>query len=144
MKLFLSFFALALLFSCNNTKKETATIKEKIVYDMYQPSEMSLLMKSMYDYNVTVRQRILEGEKLDVFPSNFLNIHSAELSDFKSRNETFEGFSKLFIQKEKEIFDTNSSIDVKQRFNSAINLCIACHKTECTGPIPKIRKLLIQ
>ena len=41
MKLFLSFFALALLFSCNNTKKETATIKEKIVYDMYQPSEMS-------------------------------------------------------------------------------------------------------
>ena len=98
----------------------------------------------MYDYNVTVRQRILEGEKLDVFPSNFLNIHSAELSDFKSRNETFEGFSKLFIQKEKEIFDTNSSIDVKQRFNSAINLCIACHKTECTGPIPKIRKLLIQ
>ena len=38
----------------------------------------------------------------------------------------------------------NSNIELKDRYNAAINNCLGCHKTECTGPIPKIKKLLIQ
>ena len=41
------------------------------------------------------------------------------------------------------VFDTTSNVPLKQRYNDAINLCVSCHQTECTGPIPRIKKLLI-
>ena len=129
------------LISCNTDKKE---VKEDLVLDMYEPSEMSLLMNRMYDINEQIKNDILDGKIPESFPLEFLQIHSAELSEFKYRNETFESFSKLFIEKEKDIFNTRSNEEAKERFNQAVNLCISCHQTECTGPIPKIKKLLIE
>ena len=142
MRFFCCLLLITIFLSCNSTEKE-AVEKEAVVYDMYQPSEMSNLMKEMYEFNLKTKQDIIDGNIPDEFPEFFLKIYTAELSEFKSRNETFQAFSKLFIQKQKEIFDTSLTIDVKERFNNAINLCISCHTTECTGPIPKIKKLLI-
>ena len=129
------------LLSCNSDKKED---KKELVFDMYEPSEMSLLMNRMYEINERIKKDIIEGKTPEDFPLEFLKIHTAELSDFKSRNETFESFSKLFVEKEKDIFETTSNDEAKKRFNQAVNLCISCHKTECTGPIPRIKKLLIK
>ena len=143
MKFYLG-VALVVLFSgCNNSEKENTEINGDIVYDMYKPSEMSILMNDMYDYNLKIKQEILEGKSPDSFPTNFLNIYTAELSQFKSRNETFEAYSSLFVENQKEIFNADAHLDISERFNNTINLCISCHKTECTGPIPKIKKLLI-
>ena len=130
-----------ILLSCNSDKKED---KKELVFDMYEPSEMSLLMNRMYEINEGIKKDIMEGKTPEDFPLEFLKIHTAELSDFKHRNETFESFSKLFVEKEKDIFDTTTNEEAKKRFNQAINLCVSCHKTECTGPIPRIKKLLIK
>lgn len=101
-------------------------------------------MNEMYAHNLEIKKAILEGGIPTQFPMDFLKIHTAELSEFKSRNETFESFSKLFIETEKEIFNEASTIPLEDRYNNAINLCISCHQTECTGPIPRIKKLLIK
>ena len=138
--IFLLLMGLCLL-SCNSDKKED---KKELVFDMYEPSEMSLLMNRMYEINERIKKDIMEGKTPEDFPLDFLKIHTAELSDFKNRNETFESFSKLFVEKEKDIFETTSNEEAKKRFNQAINLCVSCHKTECTGPIPRIQKLLIK
>lgn len=130
-----------LVFSCNSERKEE---KKELVLDMYEPSEMSLLMNRMYEINEQIKKDILEGKNPEEFPLEFLKIHTAEMSEFKDRNETFETYSKLFLEKEQDIFNTNSSDEAKERFNQAINLCISCHQTECTGPIPRIKKLLIK
>lgn len=130
-----------LVCSCNSDKKEE---KEELVLDMYEPSEMSLLMNQMYEINERIKKDIQDGKTPENFPLEFLKIHTAELSEFKHRNETFESFSKLFIEKQQDIFETSSNEEAKKRFNQAINLCISCHKTECTGPIPRIQKLLIK
>lgn len=53
-------------------------------------------------------------------------------------------FVNVFIKAQKSVADTLSNVELKERFNHAINNCLACHKTECMGPIPKIKKLLIQ
>ncbi|MDX1278152.1 hypothetical protein [Oceanihabitans sediminis] len=138
--LFLSF-----VFSCGSTeKKEGETTKQKKVYDIYEPSEMAILMNQMYKRNEEIKKEILAGKIPTEFPSDFLEIHTANLSDFKERNEKFEAFSNLFIEAEKEIFNTASAVPVENRFNNAINLCISCHQTECTGPIPRIKKLIIK
>lgn len=138
---------LFLFISCNNTEEKVIlenSKKGKIVYDMYEPSEMANLMNQMYAYNEGVKKTIIAGEDIEGFPLDFLKIHSAELSDFKKRNQTFESFSKLFIEAERELYNPESDLSETDRFNNVVNLCISCHQTECTGPIPRIRKLLIK
>ncbi len=140
----LSICVIICFLGCKESEKETEPVKEDIVYDMYQPSEMANLMNEMYAQNLKIKEDILKGNVPLEFPLDFLKIHSAEMSEFKSRNETFQSFSKLFIENEKEIFNTESLIPLEERFNNTINLCISCHQTECTGPIPRIQKLLIK
>ncbi|WP_299254708.1 hypothetical protein [uncultured Lacinutrix sp.] len=147
MKYLLCFISLAFVLSCNSNVKEGAKQEEKSekkVYDMYEPSEMANLMNEMYAINAKIKADILAGNTLEEFPSAFLEIHTAELSDFKKRNAKFEAFSNIYIQVEKEVFNTESSLSVEERFNNAVGVCISCHQTECTGPIPRIKKLLIK
>lgn len=130
--------------SCQNKVEEPVDKSEKIVYDMYEPSEMANLMNQMYAHNLKIKQDILAGKTPTEFPMDFMKIHSAEMSDFKSRNETFESFSNVFLNAEREIFNEDSEVPVDERFNNAVNVCVSCHQTECTGPIPRIQKLLIK
>ena len=138
------YLILFVFIGCKSEKKEQSKDDSKIVYDMYEPSEMANLMNDMYDYNLKIKKQILNGEVPQDFPLEFLKIHTAELSDFKYRNETFQAFSTVFIDAEKEVFNIDGSLSLEQRFNNAVGVCISCHQTECTGPIPKIKKLLIQ
>jgi cytochrome c553 len=145
MKQFIAIISLLVItFSCQNKVEEPVDKSEKIVYDMYEPSEMANLMNQMYAHNLKIKQDILAGETPTEFPMDFMKIHSAEMSDFKSRNETFESFSNVFLNAEREIFNEDSEVPVDERFNNAVNVCISCHQTECTGPIPRIQKLLIK
>ncbi|XRE43769.1 hypothetical protein ACIVBQ_001973 [Tenacibaculum discolor] len=126
------------LFSCKEKKEEQ---KEELI--MYQSSEMAALMNAMYEGNMTIKNKILEGESIGEFPENYLNIHSAVLTDPADRNVSFEAFSKQYIQNLQQVY-SGSKDSLKQNFNQAVNSCIACHKTICTGPIPRIKKLLIK
>ena len=132
-----------LLFSCKTDKEDVQGEKEKIVYDMYQPSEMAMLMNQIYEYNLEVKQAILNGETPTEFPEDFMKIHSAEMTDKFEHDASFQAFATMFVNAEKEVFDPHSEKDIKERFNSTVNLCISCHQTTCTGPIPRIKKLLI-
>lgn len=144
MKASLWILVVLLFTACNDSVKEKEVVKNEVVYDMYVPSEMSLLMKDMYAFNLQLKKDIVDGKPLTKFPNTFLNIHSAQLSNFKERTEQFKSFSNIFITAQKDIYNSNSSINLKDRFNNSINACISCHTTQCTGPIPKIKKLLIK
>ena len=148
MKVFLECLVVFLFLSCNSSEKveNKVTITDGTkTYDVYQASEMSTLMKGMYAYNMQLKTDIEAGNELSgEFPEEFLKIHSAELSETKLRNETFQYFSVKFIDVQRQVFKQDSMLSVKERYNSSINMCLSCHKTECTGPMPKIKKLLIK
>ncbi|TDQ30270.1 acetolactate decarboxylase [Tenacibaculum caenipelagi] len=127
-----------LFFFC---KKELKQPKEELI--MYQSSEMAALMNAMYEGNMTIKNKILEGESIGDFPETYLNIHNAVLTDPADRNASFEAFSKLYIQNMQQVY-TGAKDSLKENFNKTINSCIACHQTTCTGPIPRIKKLLIK
>jgi cytochrome c553 len=144
VKQIFTFIILLVFIGCHSAKEEQSNEDSKFVYDMYEPSEMANLMNAMYDYNLTIKKKILNGEVPQDFPLEFMKIHSADLSDFKYRNETFEAFSTLFINAEKEVFNQDATQSIEERFNNAVGICISCHQTEFTGPIPRIKKILIQ
>lgn len=131
-------------FSCkDNPDTEVNTEEAKAELIMYQPSEMANLMKVMYAYNLQLKEQIKEGKQPVSMPLDLMKLHSAEMSNGHSRTATWNSFVNVFIESQQAIADTLSNIDLKERYNTAINNCLACHKTECTGPIPKIKNLLI-
>lgn len=143
-------FLITLVFSCNSSEKTKKTeTKVTIVdgserYDLYKGSEMANLMRGMHAFNLQLKKEVESGKITTEFPEEFLKIHSAEFTKAKSRNKTFDHYSGKFIEAQKMIFTEDSIVSLTERYNNAINLCLTCHQTECTGPIPKIKKLLIK
>lgn len=136
---------LLLCFNCkNDTEPKPTEKKEKPELIMHQPSEMANLMNGMYAYNLQIKQQIVNGEIPSSMPLDLMKLHSAEMSNGHARTPVWNSFVNVFIESQQSVTDTLSNIELKERYNQTINNCLACHKTECTGPIPKIRKLLIK
>jgi cytochrome c553 len=142
-KLFFIGCSIVAFISCNTTPKEKQNTSQEL--EVYQPSEMALLMNEFYAFNEQIKKDIEAGrqpEKSSV--ALFQKIHTAALTDPSDRDASFEVFAKMFVKAENDIFDSISEQPIKDRYNKTINACISCHKTTCHGPIPRIKKLLIR
>jgi len=134
-----------LLFSCkNNEQTENAAapkdLKEK-KFDMYEMSEMALLMEQMYVDNERLKERIKNGDTIGSFPSHFITIHEAVMTDKQENDAFFKEQAAKFIEAQKLIYEDPKN--AKQHFNAGIDACIQCHEVKCGGPIPRIKKLYI-
>ncbi|AWA30715.1 hypothetical protein HYN48_11800 [Flavobacterium magnum] len=125
--------------SCTSTEKDS---KGKKKFEMYTMSEMSLLMEQMYLDNQNLKSRIQNGEKIGAFPSHFLKIHKAVMSDDKENDDFFKKQAANFIAAQEQIYKDPEN--AKMHFNKGIDACIQCHKVKCGGPIPRIKKLYIE
>ena len=104
----LSFFTLV---SCQQTKetttKETTATKDtlaKKTFDMYEMSEMALLMEQMYVDNQRLKARLEKGEPAGEFPSHFAKIHSAIMTDPTENDDFFKKQAKVFLEAQKLIY----------------------------------------
>ena len=143
-KLLLFIFLGALLVSCNTEPKKLEVKQEKkeeLV--MYVPSEMTVLMREMFEFQEKSKKQIEKGELPIKFPEKFKKIHSAELSNQFEHDKSFIAFTNMYYQNIKKL-DNSTKENAKQNFNTAIQTCIACHETTCHGPIVRIKKLLIK
>ena len=139
MKNFLIFCSLVLMISCSEKKQENQHQQSvKIV----KQSEMAALMLEMYSFNLENKSLILAGKNPQKLPKEFYKIHSAKLTDSTDRNASFEAFSEFYLDTYQQLM-ISSKDSLISNHNKTVNSCIACHKTTCIGPIPKIKKLLI-
>ena len=127
------------LISCGKPKEKEQ--KEEMI--MYVPSEMTVLMREMFEFQEKSKKQIENGQLPLGFPEKFKEIHSAELSDQFERDASFKGFTNLYFQ-DIERLNSSTKETAKKNFNLAINTCIACHNTTCHGPVTRIKKLLIK
>ncbi|MFN0728007.1 hypothetical protein [Polaribacter gochangensis] len=141
MKKIIFICSLFLFIGCNSKKEEKVEITPK--GNFYKQSEMAALMLLMYETNAQNKQLILDGKQPKEFPKEFLKIHTAELTDSTDRTADFKAFSNFYLDHMKLVFETSEE-SLISKHNATINSCIACHQTTCIGPIPKIKKLLIQ
>ncbi len=142
---FLILFLVISLVACDTSKEkknpiDTQTHEEFV---MYEPSEMTKHMNFMYAYNQGLKEKILSGDTLPNFTKEFLKIYTATLTNNKEKNQRFKVGAESFIKSQQKIFLQKDSLAMVKQYNKTINSCIDCHQTECTGPIPKIKKLLI-
>lgn len=151
-KLIFIFFAVCFISSCN--KKQAAVADEKKdstscekpsgkkKFEMYEMSEMSLLMEQMYVDNQRLKERIKKGDTIGKFPNHFLKIHKAVMTDEKENDAFFKEQAANFIEAQRLIYEDPKN--AKKHFNDGVNACLSCHEVKCGGPIPRIKKLYIQ
>ena len=137
----LSFF----VFSCSNSEPEKKKT-ESAFSDMYEFSEMALLMEQMYDELEKTKVQVVEGNPIGSFPEKYNKINTAKMTDEFVRNEEFNRFANLYLQNLKTLHESNpNDANRKALFNNVVNSCITCHKSDsgCMGPVSRISKLLI-
>ena len=135
--------------SCQNknesTKEEkvdsTATTEKKS-FEMYELSEMALLMEQMYVDNQRLKERIEKGETVGEFPSHFAKIHGAIMTDPTENDDFFKENAQVFLTAQEKIY--NDPANAKEHYSNAIQACISCHEVKCSGPIPRIKKLQLK
>ena len=136
MKFLILLFGLSLVFvSCKKPK-------EKAPFEMYQTSELSLIMEEMYVFNDSIKQQILSNRVLSEMPYDLKQLHTAKMTGRFERDDNFNNLAQVYTEFQKKLYSTSQD-SIKMIFNNGINTCVACHQNSCTGPIPRIKKLLI-
>ena len=139
-KVFSIFIICLLLQACISKNRNIEAVSNELV--MYEPSEMTILMRRIHEVNKVVKDQIIKRDSLLIFPEEFTEIFSATLTDSTERDDKFIILARSFIDLQKMAFSSYSDSTV-YNFNQSINNCVECHRTRCPGPIPEIKKLLI-
>lgn len=145
-KILFLFIIASLSFSCIKKAEETNVAKEKSgtgkEFEMYEMSEMAMLMEQMYVDNEQLRQRIINGDTIGKFPNHFLRIHKSVMTDEQENDAFFKLQAANFINAQELIYEDPSN--AKEHFNKAVDACVQCHEVKCGGPIQRIKKLYIK
>lgn len=145
MKKIFYFVFLSSLIACNNKtedKKEKDIIKKEEPFQLYQMSEMAAFMENMYVDHQRIKGEIQAGKKVDSLHYDLSKLFYARMTDSTDRDAEYERMAKLYVEYEENLI--GDSLQQKENYNQAINMCISCHQIKCTGPIPRIKKLLIR
>lgn len=126
----------------NDSVEKSTEKKEDKKFEMYEMSEMSLLMEQMYVDNERLKERIKKGDTIGKFPNHFLKIHKAVMTDDKENDAFFKEQANNFIKAQQMIYEDPKN--AKQHFNKGVDACLKCHQVKCGGPIPRIKKLYIE
>lgn len=137
------FLSVTFFFSCTSKKEEPVekSTESTEEFEMYEMSEMAALMEQMYVDNERLKDRIIKGDTIGVFPQHFTKIHEAVLTDDTDKDAFFKEQASKFIIAQELIYKDPKN--AKEHFNNGVNACIECHKVKCGGPIPRIKKLYI-
>lgn len=137
MRYLLILFCLVLVIT--SCKKE---VKEKEPFKMYQTSELSQMMEKLYVFNDSLKEQIISNKELPELPIDLKMLHTAQMTDRFERDAHFNNVAEVFKKYQTQLY-TTSQDSLKIVYNNTINTCVACHQNSCTGPIPRIKKLLI-
>ena len=140
-------FTAILCFSCQEKegddsydKKDSGSVEKE--FEMYEMSEMAMLMEQMYVDNEQLRERIKTGDTIGKFPNHFLKIHAAVMTDEQENDAFFKAQAANFIKAQELIYEDPKN--AKEHFNAGVDACVQCHEVKCGGPIPRIKKLYIK
>ncbi|REJ82873.1 MAG: hypothetical protein DWQ44_01780 [Bacteroidetes bacterium] len=106
-------------------------------------SELSMLMRDMFEHAALAKKMLAENKKIDVYPENFDKIYTAAPTDDETKNSFYDTFADIYLKALKG-YVNSSNADLKEDYNNLVNTCLACHSTHCPGPVPRIKKLLVK
>lgn len=135
-----------ILFACSPEKEEVKTETNTSFQQVYEMSEMALLMEKMYDELEQKRKLIIDEKSIGEYPLEFNKIHTAEMTSSFERTEEYNRLANLYLQNLKLLYESSETDpNRKEMYNNVVKSCLTCHRSDagCIGPVDRIGKLLI-
>ncbi|MBP9186159.1 MAG: hypothetical protein KBE91_05800 [Bacteroidia bacterium] len=103
---------------------------------------MALMMRQMADNAQKMKNKIEAGVLVDSTAFPFIRFYLVEPTDPNVLQPQFFENARMFQLSYKDLM--NAPIHKqKEMYTLYINQCINCHQTYCSGPLKRIRKLVI-
>ncbi len=112
--------------------------------EMYEESELALLMRKMYEDNLAIGEEIKKGNLPESFPEDFKTIHTAVATNPEELDATFDALAKEYLKNMEAITAAENQMEATEAYNNMIGTCASCHQIYCQGPLAKIRKMRIK
>lgn len=109
-------------------------------FSYQEMSEMSTLMRKMLTFLKVEKEKIALNEAAQAYPTEFLAIKSAKITEGKELSENHKMMLDSFFISLDQYYQPAVTVDRKVVYNNMINKCLTCHEQECPGPIPAIKK----
>lgn len=104
---------------------------------------MALMMRQMADNAQAMKELVLKGEAITGQQFPFIRFHLVEPTDPDVLVPQFYENARVFQEAHKALINAQLS-QQKEMYNLYINKCIGCHENFCSGPLKRIRKLLVE
>lgn len=114
---------------------------DETIMDPNQTKPMALMMRTMVKNAQGMRDQVQKGEVLDSLKHPFIKFYLVEPTDPNVLVPVFFENARLFQQAYLDLF--RHPQEQKKYYNLMVGKCINCHESYCTGPLKRIRKLLI-
>ena len=127
---------------CNQNSSSPEVVDEPKQLEMNEDSELALLMRKMYEDNLTLGKQLEAGNLPGSFPEDFYHIHDAIATEgmIHDRN-TFDALANQYVQNMKEIENAPTPRHAKIAYNEMVLTCASCHQIYCQGPLAKIKRM---
>lgn len=153
---FLGTCLFALVYACSDTSRESKTAapaaqeqktidtvcETKTIMDPNDPKPMALMMRQMANNAQQMKEQVASGQQLDSVQFPFIRFYLAEPTDSAVLEPQFFQNARLFQEAYREAF--RHPDQQKKYYNAMIGMCIHCHESYCSGPLKRIRKLVMQ
>jgi hypothetical protein len=141
MKLHFTFFFLAVSVLLLSNACEDDSGRPKIV-NPNGDSELALLMRDMFDDGMQYKAQMLEGKNPDIHVK-YKNIHTASATQpEKVATTEFQLFAKAYENAMDQLAASTPG-DRVMTYQTVVQTCMNCHQKMCTGPLVKIRKMVL-
>lgn len=129
----LTFFIGVLFYQC--TRNSTVPIQYP-----NESSELALLMREMEAEAITMREAINKGKEPKDVRERFAAILVAKSTEASMKTPAFQAMANNYLKSLDKIYQTPQN-ERMAKYNIMINDCMNCHKTNCPGPLVRIKKL---
>ena len=106
--------------------------------DMYQPSELSQMMRDMVSCSKETKRLLSKGEIVDDVPQSFYDLANQKATRDEHKDAAFKGMVPEYLEALKGIDRKDSQ---QYYYNASIQACKTCHSVYCGGPLSVIDQL---
>ena len=136
----LSLIALMLALGCWNDTSTGPAAGETTSSNPNGDSELALLMREIHEDAKVLRQKVVtQDDNIGDYPDYLAQLPTATPTKPEVSGELYNRHSSRY---QKAMTGLYRSFD-KSNYNHVISTCLHCHQEFCPGPIPTIKKLIL-
>lgn len=106
--------------------------------DMYEASELSLMMREMVQFSKSAKQKLSKGEPIDTVPAHFYDLAKQEGTRDEHKEKAFQNMVPMYLKALEGIERKDSQ---RYYYDQSIQACKSCHGVYCGGPLEIINQL---